>query len=282
MPYGRSFGGGGKRLHIYALRDETNEDAGILAFLECYERPRSFFFELPPHADPWSLPFILHEFAQRGQHTVSADWSLRWVQSRLVPPERQNLGEVLRVNGLSEYDELRLLELTEGRCAQDGCYLVPTGSKDVPGWYTERVRDRLTDAFALSGFRLLLAFGGGKTSIVCARELLADRRPFARVISDEGIFARMALQAGGHGVQWGSSLHASAEELREAGRPLELRTRDLAALIPQALCDTAQAAQILGCTKQNISDLVRRGKLDPIKSGPRLTLFLRSDVLARR
>ena len=105
----------------FALRDAANESAGVLALLECSERLRSFYIELPPHVDPWDLPFVLHEFARRGEPTVDSQWALRWVRSRLVPTERQNLGEVLRANNLQSYDELSLLELTEGRCSQDEC-----------------------------------------------------------------------------------------------------------------------------------------------------------------
>jgi hypothetical protein len=45
---------------------------------------------------------------------------------------------------------------------------------------------------------------------------------------------------------------------------------------------TIDAAEILGCGHQNIEDLVRRGKLDPIKRFPRDKLFLRSEVIARK
>ena len=197
-------------MRVYALRDEEGGASEDLAYLECYERPRAFYLELPPDADPWVLPFILHEFAQRGTLTIDAAWSLRWVQSRLVPPERQNLGEVLRENGLSSYDELSLLELTEGRCSQDACYLVPLTGGDLPAWYTERVSRRLRDVFALSDDRLLALFRSGEVVWLSARNLLGDRRAFARILRDEGTFRRAALQAGGHGVQWCDQLSLSS------------------------------------------------------------------------
>ena len=269
-------------MRLYRLRDGANEAAGTLAYLECYERPRAYFFELAPDADAWDLPFILHEFAQRGMRTIDATWSRRWVESRLVPPERQNLGEVLRTNGLETYDELRLLELTGGRCSQDACYLVPAGSEQPSAWYGQRVASRLADVYAIGGFGLLSVFGDGEVRVCSARELLGGRRPFARVLSDEAVFARVALQAGGHGAQWGEALAAPCAELREAGTLLPLDPDDLRSLIGQSVCDTAEAAQMLGCSRQNVSDLVRRGKLPVLKAGPRGTLFLRADVLARR
>ena len=197
-------------------------------------------------------------------------------------PERQNLGEVLRENGLSDYDELRLLELTEGRCSQDACYLVPRALGELPTWYAERTSQRLRDVFALSDFRLMALFRSGEVVWLSARELLADRRVFARILQDEEVFRRAALQAGGHGVRWGEQLALSSEELLRAGHPLPLSAEDVALVARQALCGTAEVMQVLGCTRQNVSDLVRRGRLSSYKVDGRMQLFLRSDVLDRR
>ena len=265
----------------FVLRDAANEEAGLLAILECYERDGSFHFELPPHIDPWDLPFILHEFAQRKRSTIDARWSLKWVQSRLVPADRQNLGEVLRTNGLETYDELRLLELTGGRCAQDDCYLVPLGRGQEPAWYRERVSMRLADVYALEGFRLLASFKDGRLALCDMTSMLSDERSFARVLSDEAVFGRATMQAGGHGVRWGEALLVSSDRLREAGCPLGLASSDIAALSRQSTLDAAEVAQLLGCSRQNVSDLVRRGRLVPVKTSARGPLFLRADVYAR-
>lgn len=269
-------------MKVFALHDETNEQAGVLAYLECHERPQSFYFELPPEADAWALPFILHEFAQRGQLTIGDAWARCWVESRIVPPERQNLGEILRENGLSDYDEQRLLELTQGRCSQDGCYLMPATEDQLPPWYQKRRQKRLADAYALDGCRVLAIFRSGEARVCPLKKALQGRRAYARLLADEQTFMRMQLLADGHGVGWGTKLALSANELRELGRALPLDASDIECLVRQASCDTAETAELLGCTRQNISDLVRRGKLTPLKAGGKSALFLRADVLARR
>ncbi len=38
-------------MRIFAIRDE--ELTGILAYLLYYEQAKSFYIELPDHADPW-------------------------------------------------------------------------------------------------------------------------------------------------------------------------------------------------------------------------------------
>ena len=52
------------------------------------------------------------------------DWSYRWVSQRVTPPERQNIGQILRTNHMTEYDELQFLIKNEGRSCQDECYVV--------------------------------------------------------------------------------------------------------------------------------------------------------------
>ncbi len=56
---------------------------------------------------------------------------------------------------------------------------------------------------------------------------------------------------------------------------------DLIKFIQEELIDTSEAAQILGCSRQNISDLIKRGKLKPVKILRQERVFFRADILAR-
>jgi hypothetical protein len=111
-------------MKIFAIRDEENQKKD-LAYLIYDEKEKSFCIKLPDNADPWETPLLLSSFAKRGERTVGSYWSRLWVQQRIVPTDRQNLGEILKANGLKEYDEFELLMLAQGRCAQDSYYLVP-------------------------------------------------------------------------------------------------------------------------------------------------------------
>lgn len=82
---------------------------------------------------------MLDSFVKRGETTVNSYWSKIWVQQRIVPIDRQNIGEILRDNHLKEYDEYELLMLAMGRCAQDDYYLVPINEKELPEEITRRV-----------------------------------------------------------------------------------------------------------------------------------------------
>jgi hypothetical protein len=45
--------------------------------------------------------------------------------------------------------------------------------------------------------------------------------------------------------------------------------------------NTSEVAEILKCTRQNVDDLIRRKKLNPIKVFPKGNIFLKSDVIRR-
>ena len=110
------------KLRIFAIKDDTLSQKSVLGYLIYYENAKAFYIELPDNADPWETPLLLSSFVKRGERSVSSYWSRLWVQQRIIPRDRQNIGQVLKENGLKEYDEFQMLMLTMGRCAQDECY----------------------------------------------------------------------------------------------------------------------------------------------------------------
>lgn len=56
---------------------------------------------------------------------------------------------------------------------------------------------------------------------------------------------------------------------------------ELEQFIQAELINTADVMQILNCSRQNVFDLIKRGKLKPIRESKKERLFLRSDILAR-
>ena len=269
-------------MKLFALKDSTDPEGLTLAVLSCYETDPTYFIDMPEHTDPWTVPFILSSFARRGEWEIGADWSRAWVESRLVPQSRQNLGEVLRENGLGHYDTLKLLEMTEGRNSQDDCYLTPLHPDDAPTWFAERESTRVVEVVALEGMRLLVALRTGEVRLIDKAALATRQDSLARVLSDESAFAKAEPTPGGRGVRWGSTITISSNTLAKLGQPIPLTWDDLAHLAPALLIDARETAQVLDCTRQNVNALVKRGALHPVKTGDKATLFLRADVLARR
>ena len=71
----------------------------------------------------------------------------------------------------------------------------------------------------------------------------------------------LTMQAGGHGITIADDGHIPANVLRSCATPLPVTAADFKAYLQQELIDTAEAARTMGCTRQNIQDLVRRGRM---------------------
>jgi len=69
------------------------------------------------------LPLSIEGFANRGKYVLSHEDVLRWIRGRICPPGRHNIREILKSNGLEEYDEFGLLMVTDAKCDKDALYL---------------------------------------------------------------------------------------------------------------------------------------------------------------
>ncbi|MCD8120340.1 MAG: helix-turn-helix domain-containing protein [Lachnospiraceae bacterium] len=317
-------------MRIFAIRDDyIPEDTGMprkdLAWLFYYEREKMFFTELPDDADPWETPLLLSSFAERGEKTVGSYWSLRWVQQRIVPPDRQNIGMILRDNGLREYDEFGLLMLAMGRCAQDDCYLTEIKEADLPESVRRRFLKRVEDVVPLSQSESRQSeslktegcqfgnsqFGSLQSDGICSeicesenfqpekRQILvffcdgtvkkydlgdyfAGHPEFQILTERRDYFERVRPQTGGYGVTWDVNLNISDAELNRMGTEIPLTAGDFKDYVMRSVVNTAEACELLACSRQNINDLVKRGKLHPVKVWERTTLFWKSEVMARK
>lgn len=105
----------------YAIKkNNRNKIVGILNY---DEQTKTYTIDIPEDVSYKEAPFMMSLFLKKGIRSVDPDWSMRWVQSRIIPSSRQNIGEILRVNGMRSYDEHKLLLKNEGRSCQDEFYI---------------------------------------------------------------------------------------------------------------------------------------------------------------
>ena len=265
-------------MKLFAIKDETDSSGKTLAWLIYYEAEKRFYIELPDDADPWETPMLLSSVLKRGERTVNAYWSKLWVQQRIVPLDRQNLGQILRDNTLDTYDEYELLMLANGRCAQDDYYLVPMTESELPDSLATRFLKRVEDVVPLADKHLLVFFRDGAVK-KCDVPPLAALLP---IRNSDSLFCTVAVQAGGYGVCWGENLNLSDGSLYDSGKDVPLSLDDFRSFVENRIVNTAEAAELLDCSRQNIDDLVRRGKLHPVKTLPKNKLFLKSELTQRK
>lgn len=267
-------------MRIFAIKNE--EDNKTLAYLLYYEKEKSFYIELPEDADPWETPLILSSFAKKNITTINSYWSRMWVQQRIVPSDRQNLGQVLKENNLVEYDEFELLMLSNGRCAQDDLYLDEMMEGDIPEEILKRFEKKVEDIVPLQNYTLLVFFRDGVIKKCNIKEFFEKNRALETFLSiNKDMFKYVHVQPGGYGIRWEENMNISDGELYDSGVQVPLSLADFREFVVHRVINAAEAAEILDCSRQNIRDLIKRNKLHPIKSSDKNTLFLKSEVMKR-
>lgn len=68
-------------------------------------------------------PAYVYRFIMNGRTELTGELAQMWVTDRIIPKDRQNIDEILRVNGLQHYREIDMLELSMGRATYDDLFL---------------------------------------------------------------------------------------------------------------------------------------------------------------
>ena len=109
-------------LHSFVLRNGDLDNMQVGTF--CYESESKLFsMTIDENVTPTDLPLSLEGFANRRKFILSHEDTLRWIRGRICPPGRHNIRDILRHNGLDEYDEFGLLMITNAKCDKDSLYL---------------------------------------------------------------------------------------------------------------------------------------------------------------
>ena len=268
-------------MKVFAIKNDENKQT--VAYLLYYETEKSFYIELPDEADPWETPIFLSSFAKKNITTINSYWSKVWVQQRIVPHDRQNLGQILKDNNLDEYDEFELLMLSNGRCSQDELYLEAISVDDIPNKIYKRFEKKIEDIVPLENYNLLVFFRNGVIKKCDIEEFFESNKQLKTFLTlHKELFSLVLIQTGGYGVLWEENMSISAENLFDSGVTIPLSSSDFKDFIVHRVINTAEAAELLECSRQNINDLVKRDKLHPVKATDKNTLFLKSEVMKRK
>ena len=266
-------------MKIFAIQNEKDLPKRDLAYLFYYEREKEFYIELPEDADPWDTPLILSSFASKGKWTVDSKWSHEWVRQRIIPYERQNIGRVLKDNKLKEYDEFALLMKGNGRCAQDDCFIKETEFDRLPHDIQERLNGGVTDTLPLDGTKMLVFFGNDEVKEYDFTGYFSEHKRFDVLLKHPDLFVNVKVLPGGRGLSWDCNLELLLYEFLDAGEKLPLRLEFFTEYLKRNTVNTAEAQELLHCSRQYISEMVKAGKLAPVKSSDKSTLFLKRDIL---
>ena len=264
-------------IHDAAQITENMTDR-VVGYLFYYERARRFYAEIPDGVDEWEAPAMFHGFVKRGKRSIDAEWSMKWVGQRIIPPDRQNLGAILRENGLHTYDEYKLLCLSEGRCAQDELYITRTEYDLLPEEIRGRLDRKVKDILPCRGNRVLVFFKDDTARRIELEPLFLENDRFGRIRREQELFLRVKVSPGGNGIEWGENYSIPAEWLYTAGEIAGVGYQDFVTYAKTRLVDTTGASELLGVSRQYLDQLVREGRLGPVLSGEKCRIFIRAEL----
>lgn len=69
------------------------------------------------------LPISLLAIADNNRNPLTGSLAKQWVGSRVEPPDRANISDILRCVGIAKYDTFELLLYHKGRAVYDKLYL---------------------------------------------------------------------------------------------------------------------------------------------------------------
>lgn len=267
-------------MKVCVLKNEY-EKRNDLAYIFYYPKKKEWYIELPRGIDEWELPFILDTFARRGEWSVNSYWSRKFVEERIVPPDRQNISSILQYNHLDEYDEFALFLIADGRCAQDECYIEEISLDEVPTDILKRRSEYVETATYFDG-SLLVTMKNGEVFLVDLERAKDKHDWLGRLLSYANWKNGLRVDCDGNSVMFSQSRSISAEYLRQNGSRLPFDVTVLREYACNEIISTGTAMKILDCTRQNIDDLVKRGRLTPAKIDSTSRMFFRSEVEALR
>ncbi len=246
------------------------------AFLLYFENSDQYIIELTENCEDLQLPLILSSFAKKGILTIGPAWSRRFVETRIIPHERQNLGAILRRYGLKEYDTSRLLELSKGRCAQDDFAILSV--KQLPDSLISRQADCLKEAVYLHDGILMTELFDKRIVFYDLSPLILSDQRFSFAKDDPERIKEAEIIAGGYGIHWNEAVYLMKEELSPLTVSYHPDSDDLRRFYDSVVLSTSEVCKLLRCSRQYINSLIRANRLIPYRKLDNIQLFQKGDI----
>lgn len=262
----------------FAIYDADLNRTTPIGYMFYYEKAEEFVIELCENLDEWDAPLLFQGLVRQGIYTVSKEDSLLWVKERVIPNGRQNIGMILKNHHLKKYSEMALLSLSKGRCSQDSCYLKEISEEKLPENIVKRRKKNVQECFVTKDKQLLCMFRDNTVRKVDLTKLADLYKDVAHILKNEKLLRSVSVGVGGYSVSFDATIEIPASELRKVGVLLPLTTDDFYEFIGTNVIDTTTSCDKVQCSRQNLSYMVKEGKIKPVFRGTKENLFLKGEI----
>lgn len=262
----------------YAIYDKREEQYGIIGYLFYYKKSESFIIELCEELDEWSAPLLFQKFVHDHVYTIPRQISLLWVKERVIPSGRQNIGRILKNHKMTEYNEMSFLKLSGGRCSQDECYIREIAESELPENIQARMRKNVKECFPTKDQQLICLFKDGIVKKADLSRLVGEYPEITYVLKNADLLDGVRTGTGGYSILFQDCIEIPAVKLREIGQTLPLSSEDFEKFVSRNVVDASKTCEMLQCSRQNLSYLVKEEKLHPMIYGAKENLYLRGEI----
>lgn len=262
-------------MRIYEIiNEENNSSVGTLLY---YEASRTFIIELEDYLDEWTAPLLFSGFVKRAIYSMPRELSKMWVTERIIPSGRQNISSILSTHKLREYDELKFLEISEGRCSQDSLYVQRI--ETLPSYVRSRMTYNLLDCTVLSDGSILCFFRDDTVRKIDLKELKdSGTEGIDKVLENRLLLESCKVGVDGFYLTFDDSIDIPAWALYEKGIEIPLKYSDFVGFVSKNTLDTSGSCDLLECSRQNIYYLAEKKEITPVKENVKGNLYLRKDI----
>lgn len=265
-------------MKVYAIHDDEVNKIEEIGFLFFYEKTNSFVIELRDTLNEWNAPLLFSSLVKRGIYTVPKNIARLWVEERVIPSGRQNIGIILKNAKLTKYNEGKLLALSRGRSSQDSCYLQEMKTDNLPEWVQARQSDNIFECFPIIDNRIICLLKNNTVIEVDLKQCLEEVPKLYTVLSNERLLSTLKVDAGGYGVSINESIFIEKRVLLEKGIIIPIYAGVFMDFAKHCVVNTSEACSMLECSRQNLAHLIKTDVLHPLKEGWRENVFLKGEI----
>ena len=100
-----------------------------------------------------------------------------------------------------------------------------------------------------------------------------------KIIKSSDLLKSGKVSTGGYALTFNDSIDIPSYELYKVGINIPLSKDDLIGFLKNNILDTSESCDLLECTRQNLTYLSKKERLQPIREKIQGNLYLKGDVL---
>ena len=136
----------------------------------------------------------------------------------------------------------------------------------------------MVDLVVCDGWKILCFFENDIVKRVDMTEL-SYVDGISKIINNKKLYQSCKVGTGGYSITFGDAIDISSSILYEHGDILPISRNDFICFARNNLLDTSECCELLECSRQNVSYMIRHEQLNPIKEDIKGNLYLKGEVV---